>query len=172
MAQRGSQPSGNGQERPQVIGGPLSVGSVLAAGPSVDVHPARSQPFVDAGQLEPPWPKSRHSHATDRSPRCRPAPGPPAARPSETPTVIAHFGHAGHQRGIVATPGKTRRARIACRRGRKGFGEDAVHDLAGNFAVGEFTDRTAFSQSQFLEFHNLLRFRTFIAKIVKKQYLC
>ena len=50
-------------------------------------------------------------------------------------------------------------------------GEDAVHALAGNFAVGEFTDLTAF-RNKFLEFHNLLRFRTFIAKIVKKQYLC
>ena len=133
------------------------------------MHPARGQPLVNAGQLHhrrrdrgvlaPQVARRRVAQHHDRQ-RCT---------RQESRSVVAHVGHAGHQRGVVDHQ-QARRARVAGRGGREGFGEDAVHDLAGNRPVGEFAHRTAFCD-QFLEFHNLLRFRTVLAKIVKKNYL-
>ena len=160
MAQRGSQPPGwagrsAGNRRPlSPSGASLRRGRPLTC-TQHEASPSSTQASWST------WPKSRRFHATDRSPRCRPAPGPPAARPSETPTRNRAFRPCGPPARDRRPPEK-RVVRVLRAEGRKGFGEDAVHDLAGTSRSVNLRTERRFAINSF-ELHNLLFLRTLIA---------
>ena len=155
----------DGQEAAQVAGGSLPAGLVLAARAAVDVHPARSQSFVDTRQLQdgrrdrgvlPPQVAFRGIAQHDDRQR---------GTLHERRTVIAHVGHAGHQ-GRVVDHHQARRTGIARRWCRQSLVQDAVYDLTRHRTLREFADAAAFFD-QLFEFHLFLYF-VFSASLLQK----